>query len=669
MFAALPTEPRRFRPALPLTALGLLLALACGGHGGGGPVTGTTGTGYGLAPATGPGDTSRFFPAEAGDVWFYDTTFVQTTPASANLASFEEIRVTGTQPFLGQQATVFRETDASGGTLDTYFLKTPGGVTALGTGDATDWLTTTIGPYWQMTFPLTTGTVADFTRTGYSIGQDLDGDGHDETLTAHVTVAVAGYETVTVPAGTFPGAVKVLTTLEGSVRGSKAGATLPFTSTQTSWAAPGVGIVKTSTATDVDGTVVQTGTAARGFLVDGAGRGLTTPRTLVPDLDGADPYASEAEPPLPGRGGLASDGAGFMALTTAPGPGTGRSLKACLFSDETSATVVDLTPANATALTFDAAALAFDGTNYLAVCGQGNSYGLGPLLGVRVSPAGGVLDPQGLVLASWGGNRPSAAPGGQGTLVVYHRLDPGKGGGLVYGVLVGADGTVGTEFPVLGRIGSDLTNAAVACDGTQFLVVASATPIGGLAPSSLLATRVSFAGEVLDPAPLTLVASACVPGPGALAFDPADRTYLLTWADARSAPVGGPVVHDLYGARLAPDGTLLDGTPAASGFLLEGGGTLDRADPSVAFLGAEGKFLVTWSLGAFPGTGDPGIHGLKVAPAGAPDGAVFRLSGPPPSFCLDAYPVVAARRQGWSSIWLCNATGGGTKFLEGLLGW
>lgn len=167
MCAALLSRPRPFRPPLPAAVLGLLLALVCGGHGGGGS--------------------------------------------------------SGARPRLLQHAMA--PAVSSKYSLDATFLRTPGGVTALGL------------------------------RGG--AGQDPLLPALSETLTARLTITVAGSEAVTVPAGTFPDAIKVLTTLQGQVRGPRAGALVPFTSTQTFWASPGVGIVKTSTLMNIDGTLFR----------------------------------------------------------------------------------------------------------------------------------------------------------------------------------------------------------------------------------------------------------------------------------------------------------------------------------------------------------------------------------------------------------------------------
>jgi len=642
---------------LPILVLGLTLVLACGGGGGGGasgPSQSTTGTGYGLAPATGPGDVGNFFPTATGDRWFYNTT---STGTAGTTSSIDSLEVMGAQLFNTVQATDFRQTSSGGhAVLDSFYLKSPGGITFLGTGDATDWLTTTIGPFQEALFPLAQGTVADFTKTGYSIGTDLDGDGKPESLTAHVTASLTSFSSVTVPAGTYPGAAQLVTTISGSVKGSKDGTTLPFSSTQTLWAAPGVGIVRQDQAVSAGGQATQSSAQARGYIVDGVKHGWGVPVTLS---KGQLPGNSDSADP--GRGAVAA-GPGFLALTTWVSAATGsRRLTASLFDGTGAPVTLDATPTAATALTSFGQAAAFDGTNYLAVCSQNdNSGSYPPMLGTRISPTGTILDPAGLVLAPQGGFIPAAAAGGGGTLVVYSRYDNTSHHYILYGVRVGTNGSVGSEFTIMAVPDTSVYGCAVAFDGTNFLVVCSGEHLGLTTTYSLYGARVTPAGAVLDPMPLLLVDAPCSPGWPALAFD--GTHYLLAWNDARTGAPG------IYGARISASGTLLDGVPTASGFLIDGGGTLERGDPAVGFNGTD--YLVCWSLGAYAGTGAPCITGVKVAPAGSLDGTAFPVSGAPPAAARLYYPAVAASSQGTACIWLVNSELQGTvKEMDGVVAW
>jgi len=623
----------------------LALALACSSGGSGGSGSGTTGTGYGLAPATGPGDVSAFFPAAAGDTWLYNT--VSTGAQARTQTGLGRIEVTGTQPFLGHQATVFRQTSlGSTGYLDNYYLASPGGVTFLGNNDATDWLTASMSPHVWLLFPVAAGTVADFTRSDCAIGEDLDGDGQSETITVHVNVAV-NFETVSVPAGTFPGAARIASTYTGSVRGSRDGTTVPFNATDTFWSAPGVGPVKNVQTASAGGLDAQATAELRGWTVGGLAHGLGLPFTAAPGLAPGDSDASN-----PGRPGIASDGQGFLAVTTRlTGPLTRRLTVARLDASGTGSTVLDITPPGADHLVPMSSAVAFDGANYLAICSQSDGGTYLPLVGVRVSPAGTVLDPSGITLAPAGGFSPSAAGNGAGALVVYDRWDQASSRYRKYGVLVDAAGQPGTEFVLLADPAVSSYGSATAFDGVNFLVVYTGQDTGG---TRLLATRVSAAGVVLDPVPLVLAAPPCVPEAPAVAFD--GSSYLVVWSDGRNVPSGSMAPWDLYGARVAPAGTLLDGSTGASGFLIDGGGADERWEPAVAFSG--GSYLVCWSLGAYASTSpDSGVQAARVTPAAAV-GSRFPLSGPPPASSRLHYPAVAASSQGAAAVWLVNNESG-----------
>jgi hypothetical protein len=255
---------------------------------------------------------------------------------------------------------------------------------------------------------------------------------------------------------------------------------------------------------------------------------------------------------------------------------------------------------------------------------------------------------------------PAAAAGGAGCLVVYSRYDNASGHYILYGVKVGTNGTVGAEFTIMAVPGTSVYGCAVAFDGTNFLVVCSGEHLGLITTYSLYGARVTPAGAVLDPMPLLLVDAPCSPGWPALAFD--GTHYLLAWNDTRTGAPG------IYGARISTAGTLLDGTPTASGFLIDGGGTLERGDPAVGFNGTD--HLVAWSLGAYAGTGTPCITGVKVSPMGTLSGSTFPVSGAPPTAARLYYPAIAASSQGTACLWLVNSELQGTvKEMDGVVAW
>jgi phosphoribosylformylglycinamidine (FGAM) synthase PurS component len=126
--------------------------------------------------------------------------------------------------------------------------------------------------------------------------------------------------------------------------------------------------------------------------------------------------------------------------------------------------------------------------------------------------------------------------------------------------------------------------------------------------------RVTPQGTVLDPSGIAISTAA-----GyqwfflAVAFDDAD--LLVVWTDRRSMDH-----YDIYGARVTPQGTVLD--PEGIAISIAVG---DQAYPAVAFDGTNS--LVVWEDWRSGDTSD--IHGARVSPAGVvfDSGPVVRQEG------------------------------------------
>src|SRR5207249_3978893 len=132
--------------------------------------------------------------------------------------------------------------------------------------------------------------------------------------------------------------------------------------------------------------------------------------------------------------------------------------------------------------------------------------------GTRVSPAGSVLDPNGIAISLAANNQASPA---------------------------------------------------VAFDGTNYLVVWQDFPGGTY--FDIYGARVSPAGTVLDPAGIPISTAAGDQLSPALAFD--GTNYLVAWTDPRSGS------YDIYGARVSPAGTVLDPSGLAISFAAGGQGS------------------------------------------------------------------------------------------------
>jgi hypothetical protein len=250
-------------------------------------------------------------------------------------------------------------------------------------------------------------------------------------------------------------------------------------------------------------------------------------------------------------------------------------------------------------------AVAFDGTNYLVTWDQGG-YPNGDLYGTRVSPQGAVLDGDGFLIASGPGDQTWSDIAFDGTnyLVTWTNY-PENGGGDVFAARVTPGGIVLDAGGIPVSTGSaDELYPSVAFDGTNYLIV---WDTGGAFGGDIYGARVTPAGEVLDPAGIPVSTASNGEAEPKLAFD--GTNYLVVWDDS---PGSFPTVH---GARVAPDGTVLD----PSGIAISPVTQTWATTPSVASDGT--TFMVVWADGQAPWGG--ATSGARVSS----DGVVLDPSG------------------------------------------
>ena len=218
------------------------------------------------------------------------------------------------------------------------------------------------------------------------------------------------------------------------------------------------------------------------------------------------------------------------------------------------------------------------------------------------------------------GGAPSSDPvvalGGAQHLVVWS--DQRAGRGLLFGARVELDGTLRDPHGIRifddPSMPSDHVTAArpnVASDGEDFLVVFDVN-------GEIRGVRVNHLGVVLDPGGI-LLSSGAGNGFPTVSFD--GGSYLVAWTRQDA----GALNDDLYRARVAPDGTVLD----PGGALL---GVPDGRYPDLAFDGT--NHFMTWFADT-PGGGCQ-IFGARISPAGA---------------TLDPSGIPIASTVGWCSHW------------------
>ncbi len=626
----------------------LLLVAGCGGGGSGGG---------GEPPAAGPGDTEVFFPDATGDAWYYDG--ISIDDGVARTRSFTSTqRVVGDAVTSGRLARLFRETrlDDVAGPVDSHRIRDADQLLQLSGEGLFFSLLDPFMPIARARFPLAVGRVDRVSRSGLSIGEDLDGDGRDETLSATLETQVAAFEPLTVRVGSFPRTARTTATLTGRLRFSRGGSSGTFTLLETSWLAPGVGLVKrssrlTSTAGDDFEEVLE----ARGYFVSGTGRGIGAPAVIAPDLRDSDSGTES-----PGRPGVAAGLDTFLVVTSLrTGYFTTSQIGKWLgIRTDRAGNVLGTTDlSSGEAFLGGPSSAAFNGTNYLAVFSrQEIEDSVGYLRGQRVSPTGVALDgPNGFVVANTVGSVAMASDG-QDFLVVYTRYLGSDQLNTIYGRRISGTGQLlGAEFQISPSPGNQ-TVPAIAFDGSNYLVVWQGNPEGtgdAEETTEIAGTRVTTAGVVLDPAGIAIAQ-----GPGeqshpAVAFGAGQ--YLVAWQDARAYSNNFNRYRDIRGARLSVDGVLIDGLPESGGLALAVEPETHKRHVQVAYRGSQ--FIAAWAANSYfglPGP-TPGIYSVGVRDDGTlQPGPVAGnyISGPPPGGGSEyEWPVVVAGSASSLLVW------------------
>ncbi len=207
---------------------------------------------------------------------------------------------------------------------------------------------------------------------------------------------------------------------------------------------------------------------------------------------------------------------------------------------------------------------------------------------------------------------PDIACGTTNCLVTWADLRGGNPESDLYAARLNPAGAVLDPLGIPVSTGFDAqVTPAVAWDGTNYFVVWTDLNVFG----SIAGTRVSADGVVLDPSALRVdTGSAPIGRNQALAWN--GTHFLVVWTDLRNDPYG-----DLYGARVTPDGGVVDVT----GFPISSG-PKGQSNASIAWDGTE--FLVAWTE-FDSSTFDTDVRAARVTAGGAvldPNGIVVATS-------------------------------------------
>ncbi|MCX6344206.1 MAG: hypothetical protein NT018_03935 [Armatimonadetes bacterium] len=234
-------------------------------------------------------------------------------------------------------------------------------------------------------------------------------------------------------------------------------------------------------------------------------------------------------------------------------------------------------------------AVAWDGQKYMVVWGDRR----GPLQHIyacRVTTAGEVLEPQGILVsgATGGQTYPRLAGDGAGALVVWQ--DSRGASPDIYGCKVGADGSVGKAYGIATRADNE-EMPDVAYNGSTHLVVWRDYRNMVSTDTDIYGVRVSKSGVRTGSDILISNATDGVTGaarkqhiPRICAFG---SSWAVTWEDFRNDSLH----PDIYAARVSSTGSVQD-----KGGIALCKVTGDQESPSIGYNGS--KILVCWRNGS-----------------------------------------------------------------------
>jgi hypothetical protein len=599
---------------LVVTCVTMLSACGGGGGGSGNPSPAATITGNGFAPTTGPGDTSAYFPAAAGDQWLFNAS----TSNSGAASTFEigSLAVNGTKSVQGTTATVFTTTDTSGqsASVDQYFAFSNGGITALGNTNPGDTISPLIIPYVQQLFPVQIGQVSAVSASNLPAGTDPSG--HPVTLSLTQTITNGDFETVEVPAGVFANALNQSTTINATVFDN--GQSAPITGTENTWYVAGVGEIKDVTSTSGAGKTITGSAELRGYTVNGIQHGFgaieTLAGSLAPSGCQSAPYAGPA---------VGSDGTNFLIVAhqcaVASGTATWNWFGTLVGPAGATISTISITApgsvSGGSGLPLHAA-VAFDGTNYLVVFqDDSSSQGQTNVDGVLISPTGTLVTAPANITTEGRTGDPHSydlalAFDGSRYLLVYIgyalAFTPPPVAGLF--ITPGTGQASGTAFTI-SATPAFADTPAVAFDGTNYLAVWADNTT---APLGLYAARISTAGAILDATPIQIVDGStpdlfysCCDFAPAVSYG--GGSYLIAYRDPRGE---GSLTQNasISAARVSTAGVLVDGSATSPGIVVTASKGNPKGRVRSVFFG--GSHLLIWE------TDLPlGLAAARVAPA------------------------------------------------------
>jgi len=200
----------------------------------------------------GPGDAGGYFPLEVGNLWVFEGII---SPTSGSSDYHNTISINETKNIDGFNTFVLEETNSYGeGSSESYLYKDLNGIANLGSSDEGA-LGVQLSRYWEVRFPLVSGeSFVQLDRTGLNLGEDLDGDGINDSFDIRSIVTVLEFTSKTVPVGTFSDVVHIRRKINLDFILSSEADAISANVQEDSYFAPNVGLIERLSATTIDGS-------------------------------------------------------------------------------------------------------------------------------------------------------------------------------------------------------------------------------------------------------------------------------------------------------------------------------------------------------------------------------------------------------------------------------
>lgn len=244
--------------------------------------------------------------------------------------------------------------------------------------------------------------------------------------------------------------------------------------------------------------------------------------------------------------------------------------------------------------------VAFGDTNYLVVWGD-NRNGYSDIYGARVTQSGIVLDPSGIAISTEVNTQwfPSITFDSTNYFVIWS--DRRGTNYDIYGARINRSGVVlDTAGISISTATDDQGAPSIAFDDINYMVTWNDKRNGWNNPD-IYGSRVSQAGEVLDPAGIAICTAALGQENSDISFD--RMNYMVVWSDWRN----GLDNQDIYGTRVSQTGKILDSTGIAVATMV-----LNQGNPAIGFDGT--NYTVAWDDDNNSSSHD--ICGTRVNPTG-----------------------------------------------------